>query len=66
MTLAAALAAAALAGCASSDTREVASRGKTYMPLGSNVPHKVGESIDDRKYIDKEEFRRQMEMAARK
>jgi hypothetical protein len=66
MTLATALAVAALAGCASSDTREAASRGKTYTALGSNVPHKVGEGIDDRKYIDKEQFRREMEMAARK
>jgi hypothetical protein len=59
----AALAATVLAGCASTGANQVASRDETYTPLGSNLPRKTGAGKDERAYVDKEEFKRQQEMA---
>jgi type IV pilus biogenesis protein CpaD/CtpE len=56
-----ALALAVLAGCATTDTNQVASHEQTYTPLGSYLPRKTVK--DERTYIDKEEFKRQQEMA---
>lgn len=57
-----ALTLAVLAGCASTDSVQLASREEAYVPLGSYLPRKTAK--DERTYIDKEEFKRQQEMTA--
>lgn len=57
-----ALALAVLAGCASDNSVQTASREEAYTPLGTNIPRKTAK--DERAYIDKEEFKRQQEMTA--
>jgi hypothetical protein len=52
---------AALAGCASTDGGQVASHEQTYTPLGTLLPRKNAQAGDDRKFVDKEEFKRQQE-----
>jgi hypothetical protein len=61
MTLAA-LTLAVLAGCASNDAVQTASREESYTPLGSYLPRKNA-GKDERTYIDKEEFKRRQEQA---
>jgi type IV pilus biogenesis protein CpaD/CtpE len=56
-----AVVAAVLAGCASTDTNQLDSREVAYTPLGSNLPRKT--TRDERTFVDKEEFKRQQEMA---
>jgi hypothetical protein len=57
-----ALALTVLAGCASTDAVQTASREEAYVPLGTLLPRKTA-GKDERTYIDKEEFKRQQEMA---
>jgi type IV pilus biogenesis protein CpaD/CtpE len=59
----AALTLTVLAGCASTDTVQTASRDDSYTPLGSYLPRKKTADKDDRTYVDKEEFKRQQEMS---
>jgi hypothetical protein len=54
---------AVLAGCASIDQGPAGVREETYTPLGTFVPRK-SQGPDDRKFVDKEEFKRQQEMTA--
>jgi type IV pilus biogenesis protein CpaD/CtpE len=61
MTLTA-LALTVLAGCASTDTDQTASREESYTPLGSYLPRKNA-AKDERTLLNKEEFKRQQEMA---
>jgi hypothetical protein len=50
-----------LAGCASNDGVQVASREESYTPLGTLLPRKTNQGKDERTYIDKEEFKRAQE-----
>jgi hypothetical protein len=59
----AALTLTVLAGCATSDTVQTASREEAYTPLGSYLPRKKANGPDDRVYADKEEFKRAQEMS---
>lgn len=59
----AAVGVAALAGCAVTDGGQVASHEETYTPLGTLLPRKNTQAMaDERKFVDKEEFKRQQQM----
>lgn len=60
-TILVALALTALAGCASTDSVQLASHEETYTPLGTLLPRKVNQNKDDRTFMDKEEFKRQQD-----
>lgn len=62
-TILGALALAVLAGCATDDSVQTAAREETYTPLGTNIPRKNAK-VDERAFVDKEEFKRQQEMTA--
>jgi hypothetical protein len=60
-----ALALAALAGCASNEGVQLASREETYVPLGTNIPRKNSKTPrDERTYVNKEDFKQAQEMTA--
>lgn len=59
----AAVGVAVLAGCAATDGGQVASHEETYTPLGTHLPRKNTRAMaDERKFVDKEDFKRQQEM----
>lgn len=60
-----ALALAVLAGCATDESVQTASREETYVPLGTNIPRKNSKTPkDERTYVNKEDFKRAQEMTA--
>lgn len=60
-TILVALALTVLAGCASTEGEQYASREETYTPLGTLLPRKANQDKDERSYINKDEFKRQQE-----